>query len=155
MDKQFKAAEARGVLDDRFEGQGALALAERPSQGWVRAIRNALGMSSRQLAARMSISQPAVVQLERSEADGVIQINTLRRAADALGCDLVYVLVPRHSLDEIVRDRARLLALSEVSNVDRTMRLENQGLTPKQLERRVSDYAEQLIGSGRLWDEQK
>ena len=155
MEKQVKAAAARVAIDDRFEGQRVLALADRPSHGWVRAIRNALGMSSRQLAERMSISQPAVVQLERSEADGVIQINTLRRAAEALGCDLVYVLVPRRSLDEIVRDRARLLALSEVSNVDRTMRLENQGLTPKQLERRVDAHAEKLIASGRLWDEQK
>ena len=155
MDKQVRATAARVAIDDRFDGQTILSLADLPRQGWVRAIRDALGMSSRQLAARMNISQPAVVQLERSEADGVIQINTLRRAAEALGCDLVYVLVPRRTLDEIVRDRARLLALSEVSNVDRTMRLENQGLTPKQLERRVDAYAEKLIASGRLWDEQK
>lgn len=101
----------------------------------------------------MKISQPAVVQLERSEADGVIQIDTLRRAADALGCDLVYALVPRGSLEDLVRDRARLLARSEVSDVDRTMRIESQGLTPKQLERRVDAYAEKLIASGRLWDE--
>ena len=129
------------------------AFAERPARGWVRAIRDALGMSSRQLAARINISQPAVAQLERSEADGVAQLDTLRRAADALECDLVYVLVPRASLAEIVRNRARAVARADIATVDRTMRLEEQGLTPDQLERRIYDYAAKLITTGRLWDE--
>ena len=153
MTKREQAALARVGLDTRFHDNDILTFAERPARGWVRAIRDALGMSSRQLAARMDISQPAVAQLERSEADGVVQLDTLRRAADALGCDLVYVLVPRASLDEIVRNRARIVARADITTVDRTMRLEQQGLTPDQLERRIDDYATKLIAAGRLWDE--
>lgn len=153
MTKREQAALARVGLDARFHDNDILAFAESPARGWVRAIRDALGMSSRQLAARMDISQPAVAQLERSEADGVVQLDTLRRAADALGCDLVYVLVPRASLDEIVRNRARMVARADITTVDRTMRLEQQGLTPDQLERRIDDYATKLITAGRLWDE--
>ena len=153
MQKQDRAALARSGLDARFHDHDILAFAERPARGWVRAIRDALGMSSRQLAARINISQPAVAQLERSEADGVVQLDTLRRAADALECDLVYVLVPRASLDEIVRSRARTVARADIATVDRTMRLEQQGLTPNQLERRIDDYATKLITAGRLWDE--
>ena len=153
MKKQARAALARSGLDARFRDQNILAFAERPARGWVRAIRDALGMSSRQLAARMEISQPAVAQLERSEADGVVQLDTLRRAADALECDLVYVLVPRTSLDEVVRNRARTVARADIATVDRTMRLEQQGLTTDQLERRIEDYTRRLTTAGRLWDE--
>lgn len=152
MRKQDRAALARSEIDVRFHDRDIIAVAARPTRGWIRAIRDALGMSSRQLAERMNISQPAVAQLERSEADGVIQLDTLRRAADALECDLHYVLVPRASLDATVRRRARAVALAEVASVDRTMRLEAQGLRPDQLERRIDDYAAKLIMSGRLWD---
>ena len=153
MRKQERAALARSGLDARFHDHDILAFAERPARGWVRAVRDAIGMSSRQLASRMNISQPAVAQLERSETDGVVQLDTLRRAADALGCDVVYVLVPRASLEEIVRTRARMVARADIATVDRTMRLEQQGLTPSQLERRIDDYAAKLITAGRLWDE--
>ena len=74
-------------------------------------------------------------------------------AADALECDLVYVLVPRFSLDEIVRTRARMVARADIATVDRSMRLEQQGLTADQLERRIDDYAARLITAGRLWDD--
>lgn len=152
MNKGDRAALARRALDDRFRRDDVTAFADRPERGWVRALRDALGMSSRQLAERMNISQPAVAQLERSEAAGVVQLNTLRRAADALECDLIYVLVPRSSLDETIRTRARMLARADISAVDRTMRLEQQGLAPEQLERRVDDYAARLIAAGGLWD---
>jgi predicted DNA-binding mobile mystery protein A len=153
MQKHERSALARSGLDARFHDHDISAFAERPARGWVRAIRDALGMSSRQLAARINISQPAVAQLERSEANGVVQLDTLRRAADALECDLVYVLVPRASLDEIVRNRARKVARTDIATVDRTMRLEQQGLTRNQLERRIDNYATRLITAGRLWDE--
>ena len=153
MRKQERAVLARNELDARFHDHDISVFAERPARGWVRAVRDALGISSRQLATRMKISQPAVAQLERSEADGVVQLDTLRRAADALECDLVYVLVPRASLEEIVRTRARAIARADITTVDRTMRLEQQGLTPDQLERRIDDYATKLITAGHLWDE--
>ena len=152
MDRSCRAL-ARSGLDARFHDHDISAFAERPARGWVRAIRDALGMSSRQLAARMDISQPAVAQLERSEADGVVQLDTLRRAAEALECDLVYALVPRASLTEIIGNRARTVARVDIATVDRTMRLEQQGLTTDQLERRIDDYAARLITAGRLWDE--
>lgn len=153
MKVQERAALARSGIDARLRDREISALAERPPRGWIRAIRDALGMTSRQLAGRLNISQPAVAQLERSEANGAIKLDTLRRVADALECDLIYVLVPRASLDEIVQTRARVVARRDIATVNRTMRLEEQGLTIEQLERRVDDYAAKLIVAGRLWDE--
>jgi len=143
---------ARTALDARLRDRQVRSLVA-PPRGWVRAIRDALGMSSRQLAARMNVSQPAITQLERSEAAGAIQLNTLRRAADALDCELVYALVPRVSLDDTVRKRATEIARAQVGNVDRTMRLEGQGLSAEQLSARIDEYTAKLVVEGRLWDD--
>ncbi len=115
MAKADTAAVARKSLDAKFLDGSLGALAARPARGWIRAIRDALGMSSRQLATRMGQSQPAVSQLEHSEVDDRITLATLRRAADALECDLVYALVPRTTLDDTVRRRARSLARRDVA----------------------------------------
>jgi predicted DNA-binding mobile mystery protein A len=146
------AQDARRSLDAKI-GNGSLrALADRPVRGWIRAIRDALGMTSHQLAVRMGTSQPAVSQLERSEIDDRVTLATLRRAADALDCDLVYALVPRTTLDEAVRRRARALARRDLAAVDQTMRLEDQALPADELDSRVEAYAVRLLSEGRLWD---
>ena len=58
--------------------------ATRPPKGWLRAIRDALGMTTRQLAARLGVSQPRVVALEKGEVDETLTLAGLRRAAAAL-----------------------------------------------------------------------
>lgn len=103
----------------------------------------------------MGVTQPTVVQLEQSEANGTIQLATLRRAADALGCDLVYALVPREgSLDQTVLTHARQRALALVRAVDRSMELEDQAVTdPDETQAAIDRVALQLAASRRLWDE--
>jgi predicted DNA-binding mobile mystery protein A len=151
MKRAQQASIARQTLDERFALGTVAGLVGRPPRGWVRAIRDALGMSTRELGARMGVSHNSVVDIERSEAAGVIKLETLRRAADALGCDLVYALVPRISLDATAKERARELAVVEIARVDRTMALEDQRLRPEQLERRVDVRAAELLETGRLW----
>jgi len=106
-------------------------------------------MSAAALATRLGITAGAVTRLEQSEAADRIQLDTLRRAADALGCDLVYLLVPRRPLDAVVRDRARELARKQIAAVEQTMRLEDQatGMASEMEER----FAEQLLERGGLW----
>ena len=152
MTKPERADQARKNLDAKFADGSLRMVADRPVRGWIRAIRDALGMNTRQLAARMGQSQSAITQLEKSELDDRVQLGSLRRAATALDCDLVYALVPRTSLEETVRARARLLAKRDVAAVDRTMKLEDQALDPDQLDARIDDYASHLLAEGRLWD---
>src|SRR5579872_6350750 len=79
----------------------------RPKLGWVRAIREALGMSSPQLAKRLRIkAAQSVEDMQKDEASGAITLQTLKRIADALNCELVYALVPRKSLHDTLRDQA-------------------------------------------------
>ncbi|MGH7552095.1 MAG: helix-turn-helix domain-containing protein [Longimicrobiales bacterium] len=90
-----------------LERQGRLSLT-RPEKGWIRTVRDALCMSGFQLAWRMGVKQPTVAGLERNERDGTITLDTLRRAAEALGCDVVYAFVPRAPLlDGVERQAAR------------------------------------------------
>jgi predicted DNA-binding mobile mystery protein A len=85
-------------------------------------------MTAAQLAARMKVSQPRIADLEKAEVDGRLTLNSLERAAEAMGCTLVYALVPRRPLEQIVQDRARQIAGKTIARVDHTMRLEGQGV---------------------------
>jgi predicted DNA-binding mobile mystery protein A len=123
--------QARSALDRRLAPWRALTpdSTARPAVGWVRAIRDALGMSAAELASRMGTSQVAVTKLEASErADGA-RLSTLTRAANALGCDLVYAFVPRVPLDEQIRLQAERVLDRDFAGVARTMRIEDQGVT--------------------------
>ncbi len=146
---------ARRRLDRRYDSASVEHLTARPRMGWVRAVRDALGMSTRQLAARMGVAQATVVQLERSEANGTVQLATLRRAADALNCDVVYALVPRDgSLERTVQEQARRRASALVKAVDRSMELEGQAVTePAEMRDAMGRAVLQLAASRRLWDE--
>ena len=155
MDNNQLRQAARRRLDRRFNASSPKELKTLPRLGWVRAVRDALGMSTRQLAARMNVAQPTVVQLEQSEASGTVKLATLRRAADAMNCDLVYALVPREgSLEATVLTQARRRASSVVNAVDRSMALEDQAVTDSVEHQAAMDRtALQLAASRRLWDE--
>lgn len=96
-------------------------------------------MTGVQFAGRLGISPQAADALQRSEANGTIQLNTLRRAAEVLDCRLVYALVPRTSLDDIVRERARRVALADLGRAEHTMALEAQGADHSALDEQVED----------------
>jgi predicted DNA-binding mobile mystery protein A len=82
-------------LDDWLRHPCARRIPRPPREGWVKALRTERGLSSRAFAARLGVSQPAVVQAEQHEAAGTISMLTLYRLAEALDCDLRYVLVPK------------------------------------------------------------
>jgi predicted DNA-binding mobile mystery protein A len=142
-------------LDSRFATLRPLLKTQRPPKGWLRAIRDALGMTTKQFGQRLGVSQPRIVELEQSEVSGSVTLNTLQRAADALGCRLVYVLVPEKPLAETVRERAEFVANRQSSAVEHTMRLEDQAVKDKRAARALREQMidELLKRPARLWDE--
>jgi predicted DNA-binding mobile mystery protein A len=126
----------------------------RPPSGWIRAIRSALGMTSRQLAARLGLSQSTLATLEKSEADDRITLRSLRKVADALDCDLQYVLVPRAPLTKRVEKRAEVVAHDRVSRILHTMRLEDQAPTDQVDQDDVSRVQKNLLDANwkQLWE---
>jgi predicted DNA-binding mobile mystery protein A len=144
---------ARERLDQRF---APLKPAERfraPPKGWVRAIRDAIGMSGVQFARRLRVQPPSVAALEASEESGAIQLKTLRRAAEALDCTLVYALVPNGSLEGAVRARARKIALRDLGRVAHTMKLEAQETPASSSDERLEAYIRDKVKDRDLWDE--
>jgi predicted DNA-binding mobile mystery protein A len=117
---------------------------QAPRAGWIKALRSALGMSERSFARRLGIQQGSLRKLEHNERSRSVTLESLRRAAEALDADLVYALVPRKPLRVAIRERARTLAMERLKPIARSMELEEQSLTAKQLERQVSDLAEEL-----------
>lgn len=142
-------------LDKRFVALRPLAKSQRPPKGWLRAIRNALGMTTAQYGKRLGVSQPRIVELEQSEVSGSVTLNTLQRAAEALGCRLVYTLVPERPLAETVHERAEVIAARQLGAIEQTMRLEDQAVTNKQVskELRRQRVEELLRRPARLWDD--
>jgi predicted DNA-binding mobile mystery protein A len=126
-----------------------------PPRGWIRAIRDSLGMTTRQLAARMSVGPSRIPVIEKAEITGATTIKTLRDAAEALNCTFVYAFVPVKPLDEILEDRAKLKVRQDLARLDQTMRLENQAILKSDLEDEQRRMVEQVLsGSLRgLWDD--
>ena len=139
MKKARLAKESRAQLDERFRELGPATRYAAPVRGWIKAIREALGMSTAQLAKRLGIKQPSLVALEQSEAKGTIELATLRRVAEALDCTLVYAFVPNKPLETMVRDRARDFARGRRKPVEHSMLLENQNAKGKDSESRLDD----------------
>jgi predicted DNA-binding mobile mystery protein A len=151
MDKARLAAQSRASLDERFKEFGAVSRYTTPVRGWAKAVREALGMTTAQLAKRLGVKQPSVVAIEQSEAKETIELATLRRVAEALDCTLVYAFVPNKPLEAMVRERARLFSRRRRGPVEHSMLLEDQAVTgkghDKHLDEIVSDTNPRLF-----WD---
>jgi predicted DNA-binding mobile mystery protein A len=152
MNKQRQATQSRSRLDARFRQIGPASRFAAPVRGWIRAIRDGLGMSSVQLAKRLGVKQPSVVALEQSEAKGTIELQTLRRVAEALDCTLVYALVPNKPLNKMVRDRARSLARKHLGPVAHSMQLEDQSVSARESEAQIDELVRDM-NPRRLWDD--
>lgn len=143
-------------LDRKLAGLEATEFLARPARGWIRAVREALGLTTTQLAKRLGIAQPSVTAMEKAEQRGGISLETLEKAAQAMNCKLVYALVPNDSFEETIRDQARKVAKVRLERVRHTMSLEDQSVSSKnakaEYERLVDDL---LVGNlHRLWDEE-
>lgn len=147
---------AREQLDTTLQRGRALAETSAPPRGWIRAVRDSLGMSARQLATRLKVSQQWVAMLEKEERSGSVTVKTLRKVAEGLDCVLVCAFVPRTSLEGFVRTRAREVALKRLARASHTMCLEAQALSPGEDERVLAAMVDELAARSpsKLWDEQ-
>ncbi len=146
----------REQLDASLQRFSPLLDITAPSKGWIRAIRDALGMTARQLSNRLSASQQSVARIEKEEIAGSVTIKTMRRIADSLDCVFVYGFVPRTSLEDTIGHQATQVATRQFSKASQTMSLENQVLNREENQRVVSDLVNELIRTlpSNLWDKQ-
>lgn len=140
-------------LEDRLRSYRPALGSSRPAGGWIRAIREALGMTHRQLAQRVGRKPQTVLDLQSREASQTIQLNTLRELAEALDCELVYAIVPRKPLGAMLEGRARAVARERLRRTGHSMELEQQGLGVREQDRAVEREVERLLAGSRryLW----
>ena len=133
----------------------SLLALQTPRRGWVRAIREALGMTNKQLATRVGVrASQSVEDMQGYEVSGTIKVQTLQKLAKALECRLVYALVPLQPLDEIRRERARIVARRQLKRVSHSMSLEDQDVSKKAEQSDLNRRIQKLLSGNpkALWD---
>jgi len=141
-------------LDQRFERLRKVRdILRSPKDGWIRTIRRALGMTVSQMAGRLDVTPGRITQLENQEAAGKATMSSLRKAADALDCELLIVLFPRDSLENRLREKAAERSTAAVLEIAHTMALEQQRPSDSALEAQKEAHVEELLRGpwNRLW----
>jgi len=130
----------------------------QPRFGWVSIIRKALGMTAQQLGDRLGLARSRIVQLENAERYDAVTLRTLKKAAAAMDCELIYAIVPKVSLqgktlEEIVKTQAEKVAATTVNNVAHSMALEQQSVAKKQQQRQKEELVKTLLEGPRkkIW----
>ena len=139
---------ARKHLDTKLNSIRTSSDVLRPPKGWVKAIRESLGMSAEQLAARIGVTKPRVYEIEKAEISGSITLNSLERAAHALDCQLVYKLIPRQPLQKTVEMRAMEIARERIRAASHSMSLEDQALDEDELSEHIERLAREILDQG-------
>jgi predicted DNA-binding mobile mystery protein A len=136
--RQLRLSQLDRSLDDMRR------LPPRPTSGWIASVREALGLTLGQVGQHLRASRQAVQQLERAEASDRITLGALRRVAEAMGCELVYALVPKTgSFVELAERPTRDRATRDVKSVMHTMMLEDQ--KPENANQVIEDEAQRRL----------
>ena len=146
-----------GRLDEYFQTLKAETGFSRqaPPHGWIRAMREALGMSAVQLAKRLGVSRGALYKLEEREASRGIALKQLDRAANAMDCDVFYAIVPRDTLEQSIRNQSRKRVERQLYKANVSMGLEAEGVKEKRFATALSSsssYTEALTDRY-LWED--
>jgi len=145
----------RQQYQHKFDDSSMVRVSRRPKEGWIRTLRKALGMSSPQLAMLLGVSKAQASQIERMEIEDRVTLKQLRRVAEKLECELVYAVVPRSSINEIIRARARYKAKKIVETANKHMILESQQLSEFSLNEQIDLETNRLLQDmpRNLWEE--
>lgn len=97
----------------------------RPQRGWLRAIREGLGLTLETVGKKLGQSRRRIQEFEDAEAKDRITLHSLRRVAAAMDCELVYAIVPKTgTISDLAERRAQ--AEEDVRDVEHSMALEKQ-----------------------------
>ena len=126
-----------------------------PPIGWIRAIRNGIGMSMEQLGRKLSITKQGVMDIEKREMEGAITIKAMQEIAKAMDTKFVYGFVPNAgSLEQMIETRALEIAKTIVQRTSTTMKLEDQVNSKERIEKAIKERAKEIINKTPkiLWD---
>jgi len=147
---------ARMQLEETLKPFHGVRFVPMPAKGWIRAVRDALGMTGRQLAKRLKVKPPRITVLEHDETKGRVTLDTLRRTAEAMDCVVVYAIVPRSSLEQMVRSQVEKVVRDRMSKVSHSMALEGQKLEVREQSLSYDAAVEEMMRKmpRSLWSDQ-
>ncbi len=142
-------------LDEELKSWAAIKQQPKPQKGWVNLIRTALGLSSRQLAKRMGVNQARIIQIESAKQNESTTLKTLTKTAAAMGCKLVYALVPYTTLADVLEKQARKIAKQRLDRVSHSTGLEAQKVAANKEQKQFEELVKELLENSpkNLWTE--
>jgi predicted DNA-binding mobile mystery protein A len=154
--KKTRLSSQRRALDVRLNSWLAPREQSVPRAGWLKAVRESLGLTTRQLAMLMGTNFQNVQRMEEREKKGAVRLASLEKAARAMSCRLVYAIVPEKphsSLEDIVTSKARELANELVGPVKHSMQLEEQSVSEEDTAAQFRTLVDELTRTldSRIW----
>ena len=155
--KKKKIKNQRLIIEKKLSPWKKLRMEKRPPKGWLKAVRGALGINTRQLAKKCGVHHSSILRIEKNEAQNKVSIESLKKIASAMDCQLIYAIVPKtgyNNLEEIIDYRAKLLAHKLIKKASHTMQLEAQGISSKEIQNQTKKLANELKDKmdSRLWE---
>ncbi len=142
-------------LDNKTKHLSALAELSLPSEGWMYNIRQALGISLKQLGKRMKLTPAGVKEMEKREKNASVSLKGLHDFASALNLKFIYAFIPKNdSFEKMIEKRAFEIAEQIVLKTSHSMALEDQQNNPARIKKAINDRAQQIIHEmpKYLWD---
>lgn len=135
----------RKQLDKKLNKLKPLLKMGVPTEGWIRAIREGLGMTLEELGSRVGLDKSRVYRIEHAEVNGDVKLSTLRKMADGLEVKFVYGFVPEQTLEDVVREQAIKIAKKRLSRIDHSMKLEQQGISEEERQEALDDLMDKIL----------
>jgi predicted DNA-binding mobile mystery protein A len=142
-------------LNEKLDRFTALSNLVVPPIGWIKAIRNGIGMSMEQLGKKLSITKQAVMDIEKREKEGAVTLKAMQELAKVMDMQFVYGFIPNAgSLDQMIEKRALEIAKTIVQRSSSTMKLEDQENSKERIEKAIKERAAEIINKTPkiLWD---
>jgi len=153
-----KLKNQRYIIEKKIIPWKKLRVEKRPARGWLKAIRGALGINTRQLAKRCGVQHSSILRIEKNETQDTVSIESLKKMASAMNCQLVYAIVPKigyNSLEKIIDHQAELLAHRLIKKARHTMQLEAQGISARETKNQIRELVSELKDKmdSRIWEQ--
>jgi transcriptional regulator with XRE-family HTH domain len=98
---------ARKRLDLEMRSYRQAGREKNPTNDLLRAVRQALRVPVAEIAEKMGVGRSSVFEMEAREPLNTISLMSMSRMAGAMGCKLVYGIVPKggKTLEELAEKR--------------------------------------------------
>lgn len=110
----------RRRLDEEMRPFRLAGRKKDPTNELLRAARRALRITVEEIAEKMGVNRSSVFDLEAREGKSTITLRSMSRLAEAMGCKVVYGIVPKggKTLERLAEERLWAAVLGKTGTGD-------------------------------------